>query len=278
MSAAPGEREYVLGTSDDEVWRLGFQHRVWAVEAFQIWRRAGFAPGQTLLDVGCGPGWGTVDLAHIAGPQGGRVIAVDESQKFLDLMRERLSPFEASVIDARHGDIQRLDLPAESVHGAYIRWVLCFVADPEAVIAAVARALAPGAAVAIQDYFNYTSLTLAPKGPALARVVAAVEKSWRARGGDCDIMGRVPAMCRRHGLEVDEIRPHVRVARPGTLLWKWPEVFFGPHARILAQNGFLEAADVAAYEAEWSARSADPASYFMTPPVIDVIARKRAPA
>ncbi|MFN0152421.1 MAG: class I SAM-dependent methyltransferase [bacterium] len=273
--AAPGERDYVLGTSDDEVWRLGFQHRVWGAEAFEIWRRAGFAPGDVVLDVGCGPGYGTIDLAHVVSPNG-RVIAIDESRKFLDILRERLTPFDASMIDLRHGDIQRLDIPAASVQGAYTRWVLCFVPDPEAVIAGVARALAPGAAFAIQDYFNYTSLTLAPRGPALARVVDAVEKSWRARGGDCDIMSRIPAYCLKHGLEIEEIRTHVRVARPGTLLWKWPEVFFHGFAPALVAGEFITAQDEADYRAEWDARTADPGSFFMTPPVVDLIARKPA--
>ena len=30
------ERGYVLGTEDDELWRLGFQHRVWAANAFAL--------------------------------------------------------------------------------------------------------------------------------------------------------------------------------------------------------------------------------------------------
>jgi SAM-dependent methyltransferase len=60
------EREYVLGTNDEELARLGFQHRVWGEQAFALWERAGFAPGQTILDAGCGPGFATLDLARLA--------------------------------------------------------------------------------------------------------------------------------------------------------------------------------------------------------------------
>src|SRR5258708_21651917 len=61
------ERDYVLGTHDDEVARLGLQHRVWRARALDAWRRPGFTVGQTLLDIGCGPGLASADLAEIVG-------------------------------------------------------------------------------------------------------------------------------------------------------------------------------------------------------------------
>src|SRR5213075_1982728 len=84
MSVA--ERDYVLGTHDDEIARLGLQHRVWRPRALDAWRRAGFTELLTLLDVGCGPGYASLDLAEIAGPRG-RVVAVDRSARFLDALR-----------------------------------------------------------------------------------------------------------------------------------------------------------------------------------------------
>lgn len=270
MSETP---DYVLGTSDDEVVRLGFQHRVWGELAHAIWERAGFSPGKTLLDVGCGPGYVARDLSHVVGP-GGRVIAIDASSKYIDILKGSLTGHESAVIETRVGDVQQLDLSPESIDGAYARWVLCFVPDPEAVVAGVARALRPGGTFAIQDYFNYRSLTLAPRGPALERVVRAVEESWRRPGGDPDIAGRLPAMFARHGMRTAEIVPRLRVARPGSLLWHWPTVFFRTYLPSLVEMGFLSAAERAAAESEWASRSRDPHSYFLTPTMIDLIAVK----
>ena len=70
------ERDYVLGTHDEEIERLGIQHSVWRPRAVAAWRRAGFKPGDTLIDVGSGPGYATLDLAELTG-ENGRVIAVD---------------------------------------------------------------------------------------------------------------------------------------------------------------------------------------------------------
>src|SRR5574341_2357266 len=79
------DRDYVLGTHDDEISRLALQHRVWRPRALDAWRRAGFTVGQTLLDIGCGPGHASVDLAGIVGPSG-RIVAIDRSRRFLDAL------------------------------------------------------------------------------------------------------------------------------------------------------------------------------------------------
>src|SRR5678815_5381538 len=79
-----GDDEYVLGTHDAEIVRLEHQHRVWRPAALEAWRRAGLSHGQTVIDLGCGPGFAAVDLAEAVGPTG-RVIALDKSSRFLQL-------------------------------------------------------------------------------------------------------------------------------------------------------------------------------------------------
>src|SRR5262245_34753610 len=80
------ESDYFLGTHEDEISRLALQHRVWRPRVLEAWRRAGFSAGQTLIDVGCGPGHATVDLAEIVGSTG-RVVAVDRSRRFLNFLQ-----------------------------------------------------------------------------------------------------------------------------------------------------------------------------------------------
>ncbi len=48
----------------------------------------GLGPGQTVADIGCGPGLFTTPAAHVVGPQG-RVYAVDTEQTMLDLVDAR---------------------------------------------------------------------------------------------------------------------------------------------------------------------------------------------
>src|SRR5262249_7656494 len=152
-------KEYALGTGDAEIVRLGLQHRMWSAPAYAIWERAGIRAGHTVLDLGCGPGYTSRDLAGIVTPNG-KVVAVDESVRFIEHRKPRpKSPAEAAI-DARVGDVQQLDLDPESIDAAYQRWVLCFVKDPDAVIRGVARALKRGGIFASQDYLHYEGILL----------------------------------------------------------------------------------------------------------------------
>jgi SAM-dependent methyltransferase len=265
--------EYVLGTNDEELMRLGFQHRVWGEQAFALWERAGFAPGQTIVDVGCGPGFATLDLARLVGPKG-HVIAVDHSSRFLEHLKGQLTAQGIQNVETRLQSVEQLDLPRESVDAAYARWVLCFLGEAQSVVAAVAKALRTGGVFAVQDYFHYRAATLAPRSAIFTRVIEAVDASWRSHGGDSDIAGRVPGMMQQCGLYVREIHPVFRVARPGSALWDWPTTFFRNYIPVLVQMGLLTSADQEEFNSDWSQRTADPATFFCTPPVFDVIGVK----
>ena len=79
------ERDYVLGTHEEELARLGLQHRVWRPVALDCWQRAGITVGKRVLDVGAGPGYAAIDLAEIVGPTG-EVVALERSQNFIRAM------------------------------------------------------------------------------------------------------------------------------------------------------------------------------------------------
>ena len=76
--------DYVLGTHDAEITRLGIQHRVWRPHMLDAWMRAGMTSGSRVIDFGAGPWFGTLDAAEIVGPQG-EVVAIERSTNFLDL-------------------------------------------------------------------------------------------------------------------------------------------------------------------------------------------------
>lgn len=270
--------EYVLGTGEQESDRLGLQHRLWAASAFNLWERAGLLPGMSVLDVGSGPGHATMDLAEIVGPRG-RVVAVDESPLFLKHLHDKAVGRHITNVQRVLGDAAQLPalLPefTDSFDLAYARWVLCFVPSPDAVVAGIAALLKKGGKVAIQDYFNYEAMTLAPRSEPFARAVRAIGKSWRDRGGDPDIVARLPGMLRARGLEVVDIRINQRVARPGSSIWAWPDVFWNNFIPKLVQMGYLTEADAKAFEAAWSDASANPDAFMMLPPVYDVLAIKR---
>lgn len=275
-SIRSSDPEYVLGTGGDESARLGLQHRLWSAAAHALWEKAGIQPGMTVIDLGCGPGHASVDLAQIVGATG-RVIAVDESAPFLKQLSDEVLARKMHNVERVLGDIQTLEaiLPRSThmIDAAYARWVFCFLAKPQDAIAGLARELRPGGVLMIQDYFNYElGMTLAPRDEAFRKVVSAIGASWRDRGGDPDIMGRLPSMLREHGFRVAHLDVHQRLARPGSPLWHWPDSFFRNFIPKLAQQGFITPADQAAFEQSWAAASNNPDSFILTPPVFDLIA------
>src|SRR5258706_1162201 len=82
--------DYVLGTQDDEIARLGLQHQVWRPRMLDAWRRAGITRGSRVLDVGAGPGYATLALAETVGPDG-NVVALERSPRFAAELRSRVS-------------------------------------------------------------------------------------------------------------------------------------------------------------------------------------------
>lgn len=269
--------DYLLGSGDAELRRLAFQHRAWAEMTFALWRRAGFGRGHAVLDLGCGPGFAALDLAHLVGPEG-RVLAADASPDFLrhaaDLAAAQgvdwLAPMEVDALD--------LDLspaaPAGGLDGAHARWLLCFLSRPQRAVDGIARHLAPGGRLAVIDYFNYGAFTLAPRSAAFDRVVAGVAEAWRRSGGDLEVGGRVPAMMCRAGLELVDVRLVVRTARPGSPLWAWPETFFRGFLPRLVDDGVVTEDEAAAFWHDWRARAADPAAFLALPPLVNAVGRR----
>jgi ubiquinone/menaquinone biosynthesis C-methylase UbiE len=268
------EQEYVLGTDAAELRRLGFQHQVWAATTARLWELARFAPGQRVLDLGCGPGYATADLAPLVGADG-QVVAVDVSRRFLASLEQMVAARGLQNVQWHEQDAAALDLPAESLHGAFARWVLCFTPDPASVIAGVHRALAPGGRFAVLDYANYEAFSMAPASAAVDRVIAATGQSVRKHGGDMSVGRNLPHLMHEAGFEVTHIEPIVRVARPGEALWEWPATFFANYLPALLEMQLITVAERDAFDATWAARTADPSAYLVTPTMVGVIGVKR---
>src|SRR5213593_2543126 len=104
------ERDYVLGTHDEELSRLGLQHRVWRPVALDCWQRAGITVGKRVLDVGAGPGYAAIDLAEIVGPTG-EVVALERSENFVRAMEQTCGERSLANVKIRQLDLMTDELP-----------------------------------------------------------------------------------------------------------------------------------------------------------------------
>ena len=152
MSSSEGQL-YPFGYGDEELRRLGAQHRVWYEENQRLLNRARFGQGNTLVDLGCGPGFTTLDLARRVGPLG-RIIAVDQDgERSIPRLREAADAAGFGNVEARVADLEHFDLPSESIDGVYGRWVLMYLPEREARALAtrIASWLRPGGACVLAE-------------------------------------------------------------------------------------------------------------------------------
>lgn len=265
------ERDYVLGTHDEEVDRLGLQHRVWRPRMLDAFRRAGIGPGASVVDVGAGPGFASTDLAEIVGPSG-RVLAVERSRRFLDALDERSGRLGLANIETLEQDVAETGFGEAFADSTWCRWVLSFVADPRRAVGHIATALKPGGRAVFHEYADYGAWRTLPPDPDVERFRDLVMQSWRDSGGEPDIALRLPGWLEAEGMEIVEIRPLVHAARKGDFIWQWPASFMASGARRLAELGYVEAE-----EADRLATALDrlpEGSWMVTPLVLEVIARK----
>src|SRR5947199_8562701 len=104
------DRDYVLGTHDEELARLGLQHRVWLPVVLACWQRAGITVGKRVLDVGAGPGYASSDLAEIVGPIG-QVVALERSQNFIRALEATCRVRSFGNLKIHEMDLMKSDWP-----------------------------------------------------------------------------------------------------------------------------------------------------------------------
>jgi SAM-dependent methyltransferase len=108
-------------------------------------RLAAPAPGDSVLDVACGPG---VFLASLAGTVR-RAVGVDLTPAMLQEARRRAG--QAPGLHLVQGEAERLPFRDGVFTLAVTTWALHHVAEPERVLAEMARVVAPGGRVAVGD-------------------------------------------------------------------------------------------------------------------------------
>ncbi len=146
-------------------------------------------PGLRLLDVGCGPGTITADLAARVAP--GPTLGVDASADVIAQAQAQAQPVageragELPHLTFRTGDAYALDLPDASVDVVHAHQVLQHLTDPVAALREWRRVLAPGGVLAARDS-DYAAFTWSPDDPVLDRWLALYHELTRANRAEAD--------------------------------------------------------------------------------------------
>ncbi|MFN7149015.1 MAG: methyltransferase domain-containing protein [Microthrixaceae bacterium] len=136
--------------------------------------------GTSVLDVGCGPGTITADLAARVAP--GRVVGVDRSAEVI----ERAAADHATAdVEFRTADLMDLPFDDDTFDVVHAHQVLQHVADPVGALAEMRRVCRTGGVVAVRDA-DYASFSWAPGDARLDRWLEAYRAVARRNGGEPD--------------------------------------------------------------------------------------------
>ena len=269
---ANNTQPYILGTDAKELHRLGVQHQIWAREAQHGWNAAQFTAGQTLLDLGCGPGFCTKELAYITGATG-KVIGVDLDEGYIEHLKQ-VAHLHHLNIDAVHSNFNDFSLPANSIDGMYCRWAMAWIPNPKEILQKVYDALKPGGKMVIHEYYDWSTHQTEPKFPALDKAIAACLLSFKEQKGEIDIGRELPRILSELGMKVNSIRLMPKLGTPDNLAWHWPKTFYYSYFPRLVQMGYLtQEEEKQAYKAHQQLEQTEGATLFC-PMMVEIIAEK----
>lgn len=223
--------------------------------------------GLSVLDVGCGPGTITADLAARVAP--GPVTAVDQSADVLDAARAEVQRRGLSNVSFATADVHRLDFADGTFDVVHAHQVLQHVADPVGALREMRRVCAPGGLVAARDA-DYAGFIWFPQRPALDLWRDLYARAARANGGEPDAGRRLLSWAQQAGF--DDIAPSGSVwcyATPSTREWwggMWADRIL--HSRIasdLLEWGLATSAQLEEISAAWRDWAAAPDGWIALP-------------
>ncbi|WP_033339140.1 class I SAM-dependent methyltransferase [Catenuloplanes japonicus] len=221
-------------------------------------------PGQTLLDIGAGPGTITMDLAALVAP--GRVTATEISEEALALSRAEASARGVGTVDFTTADVHALPFPDDAFDVVHAHQVLQHVADPVRALAEMRRVCRPGGIVAARDS-DYEHFAWFPAVPELDEWLALYRSTARANGGEPDAGRRLLSWARAAGFT--DITPGASVwcytAEDDRRWWGalWSDrIVKSDMARQILAAGTATPADLQRLSAGWRAWSDSPDAWF----------------
>jgi len=204
--------------------------------------------GQTALDIGCGPGYLTLEVARQVGAQG-RVTAVDTSQPMLEIARARCSGVDQIAFHL--ADAAALPCPDAGIDVAAAVQVYLFVPDLDAVARELARVLRPGGRAVVVDTDWDSLVWHSSDRERMERFLAL----WMRRYANARVARLLPGALRRAGLNVEHAG-----AIPLIELDPAENTYSGSQipefARYMATKGGVPEAEAKAWEADLRALAA----------------------
>lgn len=162
-----------------------------------LFERVGVADTARCLDVGCGGGDVTLELARLA--PNGHVTGIDLDSAKLELALSEAAAAGISNIAYRQEDLLETPTDGARYDLIYVRFVLTHLGAPAKGLAALCARLAPGGVIVVED-IDFSGHFCYPESAAFRRYLELYTKAVAGNGGDPNIGPRLPALLGDAGL------------------------------------------------------------------------------
>ncbi|HEX6292406.1 MAG TPA: methyltransferase domain-containing protein [Herpetosiphonaceae bacterium] len=207
------------------------------------------APGQRILDVGCGIGTVAMQLAEAVGSSG-QVVGVDKNEVFIREAQRRA--VERSLpVAFQVGDAARLELPDQSFDVVRTERTLMYLDQPERALDEMMRVLRPGGQIVIFEFDYDGTMIDAPNRELTRRIVRIISDSVASSS----IGRQAQRLFKERGLQEVTVIPQLLTSN-----FAGYKMVFGGTLEQAVQTGQLDAAELADW---WSSlEQAEQAGHF----------------
>lgn len=194
---------YVLRGGQQGYDRLQLLASVRRPDTAELFRLAGVRPRMHCLDLGCGSGDVTFDLAHLTGPVG-TVVGIDMDEDMVAFARLAIPAQGVSNVEFRAADVSRWDEP-DSYDLVYSRFLLQHLGDPVDVLRRMWRAVRPGGIIAVEDA-DFDGLFCDPQNDGFDFYRSMYPRACAASGGDATVGRKLRRYFAEAGIPLPESR------------------------------------------------------------------------
>jgi SAM-dependent methyltransferase len=223
------------------------------------------APDAKVLDVGCGPGTITTDLADRV-PQG-HVTGIDAAQEVIEQARKLAG--DRGGVDFATGDVYALDYPDGAFDVVHAHQILQHLGDPVRALREMRRVTKPGGLVAVRDA-DFGGMTWYPELPILDEWRPLYKRVARGNGGEPHGGRRLHAWAREAGLtDITNSSSTWTYATEAERAWwggLWADrTVKSAFAAIATGGGHATEEDLERIADGWRAWAADEDGWFLVP-------------
>lgn len=265
--------DYFLGVHQKELERLDRQHTAWQPSTQQLIQQANLPNCKSILDLGCGPGFTTFELADNC--PNAQITALDKGMLYQRFLNHQIEQKQAKNITPLHDDILNLSQQEGQYDGAFCRWVLAFLIDDlPNILAAIYQKLNKGGVFAAMEYLTLGNVLSSPPNDGFMANTKAWHNFYLTNDGDANIGTYLPKLLMEAGFTIEHQTCVGGFTPVGHRWWHWWRDAHVNFAPVFVEQNLMTEAEKQQATAFFKEQETNEKGFIYSPVILQIVARK----